>query len=194
MISTMLQSIRQSFLKHVLNVGIGFIVSTASLGASHDPNTVQKWHKGWKYPQAGWLVVHIEGEPYERGLQHGHLLASEITTYMQTLANYWGPGAASQAWEYARKLSNLLFLRGFTPEQLEEMKGIAEGATAEGATFEKRPIDLIDIVTLNAANEIDTLDAALSVTATGIEGTKLSTKGSNRNATSAFMPRKGRPT
>ena len=36
-----------------------------------DPNTVQRHGKGYRYNQAGWIVVHIEGEPYERGVQHG---------------------------------------------------------------------------------------------------------------------------
>ncbi|HEY3596106.1 MAG TPA: phospholipase, partial [Paraburkholderia sp.] len=27
---------------------------------------------------AGWIFVHIEGEPYDRGEQHGQLLAAEI--------------------------------------------------------------------------------------------------------------------
>ena len=34
--------------------------------------------RGYRYPQAGWIVLHIEGEPYERGYQHGRLLAPEI--------------------------------------------------------------------------------------------------------------------
>ena len=40
-----------------------------------DPLSVQRSGKGYRYPQAGWIVLHIEGEPYERGEQHGRLLA-----------------------------------------------------------------------------------------------------------------------
>jgi hypothetical protein len=134
-----------------------------------DPATVQRWKAGWRYPQAGWTVAHIEGEPYERGLQHGHLLAPEIAAYVQALAQFWGPEAPRQAWEQTRTLANALFLRGFTQEQLQEMKGIADGAAAEGASFDGRSLDLVDIVTLNTSNEIDTLDPALAATPTGLE-------------------------
>ena len=137
--------------------------------AGPDPKTVQQWQSAWRYPQAGWTVVHIEGEPYARGLQHGHLLAPEIVAYIQALSQFWGPESPKQAWNQTRTLANALFLRGFTPEQLQEMKGIADGATAEGAKVDGRAIDLVDIVTLNVANEIDTLDDALQATPTGLE-------------------------
>ena len=43
-----------------------------------DPRSVERHGKGYRYPQAGWIVLHIEGDPYDRGYQHGRLLASEI--------------------------------------------------------------------------------------------------------------------
>src|SRR4029077_19626844 len=39
-----------------------------------------------------------------------------------------------------------------------------------GARFEKRPVDLLDIVALNVWPEIDTLDSALEALPTGLEG------------------------
>ncbi len=50
-----------------------------------DPYTVQHWGKGYRFAQQGWISVHIEGEPLERGLQHGHLLAPEIAAYVQAM-------------------------------------------------------------------------------------------------------------
>ena len=41
-----------------------------------DASKFVRWGKGYRYPQSGWIVVHIEGEPYERGYQHGRLLGS----------------------------------------------------------------------------------------------------------------------
>jgi hypothetical protein len=138
-----------------------------------DPRAVQRWNAAWRHPQAGWIVLHIEGEPYERGLQHGRLLAPEIAAYVRALAEYYGPQAPEQAWNQTRRLANALFLRGFSLEQLEEMKGIADGAAAQGARFGPRPIDLLDIAALNAGNEIDSLDEALDATPTGLEGLRL---------------------
>ena len=168
------------------------MVTGFAVADTPDPRTVQRWESGWRYPQAGWTVIHIEGEPYERGLQHGHLLAPEIANYIQVLASYWGPEAPKQAWEQNRRLVNLLFMRSFTPEQLQEMKGIAAGAAAEGARFEGRAIDLVDIVTINSANEIDTLDDALQATPTGLEGLSTPAVGESA-ATSATRKLKKKP-
>lgn len=126
-----------------------------------DPRTVQ-WHgPAYRYPQAGWVVVHIEGEPYPRGVQHGRLLAVEIAGHVQSLAESYGAKAPTEAWNAIRNKVKAFLLRGFTEEQQEEMRGIAEGASAAGARFDDRPLDLLDIAAINCANELDALDSAL---------------------------------
>jgi len=134
-----------------------------------DPATVQRSGAGYRYPQAGWIVLHIEGEPYERGYQHGRLMAPEIGRFVSALAAYRSAKAPADAWRDLRLVANALFLRKFDAEYLEEMKGIADGAAAAGASFEGRPLDLQDIVTLNADIETSFLDSALDATATGLE-------------------------
>ena len=113
-------------------------------------------------------MVHIEGPPRERGLQHGHLLAAEIAAYIHALSEYWSPHGPAAAWAQNRAVSRQLFLKGYPSELIEEMRGIADGASAEGARVAApggpRRLDVLDIVTLNAANEIDSLHDALAVT------------------------------
>lgn len=135
-----------------------------------DPASVQRYGKGYRYPQAGWVVLHIEGEPYERGVQHGRLLAPEIAGHVRCFAAMQGAKAPAEAWKLTRTLCNALFQRRYHREYLEEMKGIADGASAAGAKFDGRPIDLLDIVALNSWAEIDTLDSALDATPIGLEG------------------------
>jgi hypothetical protein len=129
-----------------------------------DPLSIQRVPPAYRYPQAGWTVVHIEGKPYERGFQHGRLLAPEIAAYVRTTATFYEPKSPIVAWKMLRRMTNGMFLRGYTPEQLEEMKGIAEGSSAAGARFDDRPLDLTDIVVLNTSNELESLDAALDAT------------------------------
>ncbi|HUJ20049.1 MAG TPA: carbohydrate binding domain-containing protein, partial [Bryobacteraceae bacterium] len=43
---------------------------------------VQTFGPAYRYPAAGWIYLHIEGQPYERGYQHGHLMAREIPEYL----------------------------------------------------------------------------------------------------------------
>jgi len=135
-----------------------------------DPASVERFGAGYRYPQAGWIVVHIEGEPYERGYQHGRLLAPEIARFIGELARYRSSKAPVDAWQDLRLLADALFLRRFDPEYLEEMKGIADGAAAAGAKWDGRPVDLVDLVTVNADVETNFLENALEATATGLEG------------------------
>ncbi len=130
----------------------------------------QVYGPAYRYPQAGWIVLHIEGEPYERGLQHGRLLAPEIAAHVRCFATVQSPKAPAEGWKQVRTLCNSLFLRRYHEEFLLEMKGIADGASAAGARFDDRPLDLLDVVALNAWPEIDTLDSALNATPTGLEG------------------------
>jgi hypothetical protein len=134
-----------------------------------DPVSVTRYAKGWRYPQAGWIVVHVEGEPYDRGFQHGKLLATEIVDYIDAIAANRSPQSPHQAWRDLRILCNSLFLRRYDPEYLEEMKGIADGAAAEGAKFDGRRVDLIDIVTINSDIEAAYIETGLEASATGLD-------------------------
>jgi hypothetical protein len=134
-----------------------------------DPRTVQRWGPAYRYPHDGWIVLHIEGEPYDRGVQHGRLLAPEIAAHVRCYATVLSPQAPADGWKHTRSLVSALFLRRYEKEYLEEMKGIADGASAAGARFHGRPIDLLDVVALNSWPEIETLDSALEATPTGLE-------------------------
>jgi hypothetical protein len=135
-----------------------------------DPAAVERYGPAYRYPQAGWIVVHVEGEPYERGYQHGRLLAPEIADYVAALAAKRSPSAPDDAWQQVRTLVNALFLRRYDAEYLEEMKGIADGAAAAGGKFKGRALDLVDLVAVNSEIEVDFLDSALQATPNGLEG------------------------
>ena len=134
-----------------------------------DPATVQRYGPGYRYPRAGWVVVHVEGTPYDRGYQHGRLLSAEIADYLHTLAAKRSNKDPGAAWREVRTQVNALFLRRYDPEYLEEMKGIADGASAAGAKFEGRALDLLDVASVNSDIELEFLDAALAATPTGLE-------------------------
>lgn len=160
-----------SFLRFVVPFFLWMVASGVE-GASFapDPNAVQRFGKGYKYPQKGWMVVHIEGAPYERGEQHGRLLADEIAGYARCLAASFGSKTQPDAWEKMRRFTAEFMLPHYPPELLEEMRGIAEGATAAGATIEDRELDATDVAVLNAANEIDMITDAVEATPGGLEG------------------------
>ncbi|HVL15988.1 MAG TPA: C45 family peptidase [Gemmata sp.] len=139
------------------------------VGHEPDPKSVQRYQKATRYTQAGWVVLHIEGEPYDRGYQHGRLMAAEIADYVATLARERYARDPAEGWRAVRTLTDALFLRKMDREFLEEMKGIAEGAADGGAKFDGRKIDLIDVAAVNLWQELDTLENALAATPTGVE-------------------------
>lgn len=114
-------------------------------------DAVQTFGPAYRYPAAGWIYLHIEGSPYERGYQHGHLMAREIPQYLERCAAVLG---SKDRWDDYRTTANALFLRGFDKEILEEMRGIAEGASDAGARFKDRRIDLLDIAVANTTVEM----------------------------------------
>jgi hypothetical protein len=137
------------------------------------PSAVTSYGPAYRYPVGGWIYLHIEGQPYERGYQHGRLMAKEIPQYMQRCAADLDPKGKSKTWDLARTTASALFLRGFDQEILQEMKGIADGASDAGARWEGRPIDLTDIVVVNTTVELGELREALPVTPNGLEGLHL---------------------
>jgi hypothetical protein len=145
----------------------------ASSAADPPAATVRTFGPAYRYPSAGWIYLHIEGQPYERGYQHGHLMAREIPEYLERCAADLGAKAEAQSWDQLRTTVNALFLRGFDREILEEMKGIADGASDAGAKWLERRIDLVDIVVANTTVELGELRNAGLITPTGLEGLHL---------------------
>ena len=133
--------------------------------AEYIPLETVRWAgEGYRYDNRGWIFLHVEGAPYERGRQTGHLLSEEIVAYMQKLAIQKNAKDPAAGWNELRHLTDALFLRRFDEEYLTEMRGTAEGAAAAGDRYGDRPLDLLDIVTLNSVVDLGQLDEALRVT------------------------------
>ncbi|MBP1771741.1 MAG: hypothetical protein H6P99_904 [Holophagaceae bacterium] len=125
-------------------------------------DTVRWAGKGFRYEMGGWTFLHIEGAPYVRGRQHGELMADEIVRYMTKLGVQKNAADPVRGWADQRQTADALFFRKYDVEFLEEMKGIADGAVKAGAKFKGRDIDLLDIVTLNSAVDMSSLQDGLA--------------------------------
>ena len=124
--------------------------------------TVRWSGKGFRYEMGGWTFLHIEGAPYARGRQHGELMADEIVRYLTKLGVQKNAADPVRGWADQRQTADALFFRKYDPELLEEMKGIADGAVRAGAKFRGRDLDLLDIVTLNSAVDMSSLQEGLA--------------------------------
>jgi putative hemolysin len=92
---------------------------------------VTRYDKGYRFEQNGWVYLHIEGEPDERGFQHGYLLAPELAEILGNFKDltYWDTG---KEWEFFVDQAVKQFAERIDPEYLDEIKGIAAGAQAAG--------------------------------------------------------------
>jgi hypothetical protein len=134
------------------------------------PETVRWSGPAFRYDDQGWIFVHIEGEPYERGYQYGSLVSDEIAEYVRKLGVQRYGEEPEAGWDNIRFEADALFLRKYDHEYLTEMRGIADGAAAAGGEVWGRPIDLRDIVALNSVVDLGQLEDALQVTPNSLTG------------------------
>ena len=159
--------------------------------------TVRWAGKGFRYEMGGWTFLHIEGAPYARGRQHGELMADEIVRYMTKLGVLKNAADPAQGWADQRQMADALFFRKYDVEYLEEMKGIADGAAKAGAAFKGRPVDLLDIVTLNSAVDMSQLREGLAHASNPLTGRTFMTgdeemeQGGKGDHCSSFVATKG---
>ncbi|MBI1851239.1 MAG: peptidase C45 [Planctomycetes bacterium] len=97
---------------------------------------------------AGWIYVHLEGQPEYVGFQHGYLLANEIDDARNVFVKYV-PVATKRDWEFFRKTARDLFWPRLTTDERREIDGIAAGARAHG-----KAIDRDDVAAINGWIEI----------------------------------------
>ena len=152
--------------------GVG-IEEIAPRGEWPVDSAIRSYGPAYRYADGGWTYLHVEGQPYERGYQHGQLMSKEIVQYMERCAATIETYGAKESWSMARGTVSALFLHGFDQEILEEMKGIADGASDAGAKWEGRRIDLTDIAVVNTTVEFGELFGAVQVTPSGLEGLHL---------------------
>jgi len=111
----------------------------------------EEYKNGYRYNTQGWIYLHIEGEPYERGYQHGYLLANEIVDIINRWNNVF---PQKWSWKVQRLSAYRLFWRKYPDEYKQEIKGIAEGVAARGGKIDGSPVDYKDILTLNEMYEM----------------------------------------
>jgi len=154
------------------------------------PAALTTYGPAYRYPYGGWIYLHIEGKPYDRGYQHGRLMAKEIVSYMDRCAALISSQSRENAWEVGRTTAGALFQPGFDQEILEEMRGIADGASDAGAQWQQRRLDLLDLIVLNTIVEFGELQSAMKVTPSGLEGLGLAAphykRGASADHCSAF--------
>jgi len=133
----------------------------------------ESYKEGYRYNINGWIYLYIKGEPYERGYQHGYLLAPEIVDMItrwsnvihnspvlskisidpdssryQKISNVW--------WNFIRSRAKRVFWDRFPEEYKQEINGIADGVKARNIKFHGRDVDYLDVLASNEMYELMT--------------------------------------
>ena len=62
-------------------------IANNSIDHNINHSHVSRYGRGYRYNIQGWIYTYIEGDPYERGYQHGYLLADEIVDMVSRWSN-----------------------------------------------------------------------------------------------------------
>jgi hypothetical protein len=84
-----------------------------------------------RYEKNGWIYLHIEGEPRQRGFQHGYLLAKEIAEALRVHRALWKHESGME-WDWLVEKSKAMFTPKVDQENLADIDGIVEGLAAAG--------------------------------------------------------------
>lgn len=85
----------------------------------------------YSYCENGWIFLHIEGNPYERGFQHGYHLSKEIANVFKNLSQITFLITGKNI-EFFMEAAHRIFVPGIDSEYMEELRGIKEGTQAAG--------------------------------------------------------------
>ncbi len=110
--------------------------------------------QGWlraaeRHERAGWIYLHVEGGPRERGFQHGYLLAKEIEECLRVVRAHW-KHESSMEWSWLIANTKGFMEPGIDRENRAELQGIVEGMNAAGVAM-----SYDEMVTYNAELELE---------------------------------------
>jgi len=147
------------------------IIADNAKSLQNSQSITNYYGKGYRYNIQGWVYIHIEGEPYERGYQYGYLGYAEILDAIQRWANF-GHGIkfmkifviknlpnnyeklSEQWWNICRSRSKNIFLKQIPKEYIQEMQGITDGIKSRGEKIFGRDIEFEDILASQFVQEV----------------------------------------
>jgi outer membrane protein assembly factor BamB len=132
--------------------------------------TSGRYEKGYRYNIQGWVFIHIEGEPYERGYQYGYLASAEIADMIKRWSVYtvgtkflkiFSIKTPEQGWKIYRSKAMNTFLKQIPEEYIQEMKGMVDGIRKQNGQIFGRNIEFEDIVASQFVQEINYIFSTL---------------------------------
>jgi len=92
-----------------------------------------------RHEKHGWVYLHIEGQPRERGFQHGYLLAKEIRESLQTTKAVW-EYESGMDWPWLVEKAKTILAPKVDGENLAEIDGVVEGLRIAGVSSSRQEL------------------------------------------------------
>jgi hypothetical protein len=109
-------------------------LSACTLLSGELSDTEKAWlAKAHRQDKNGWILLRIQGAPFERGFQRGFLTAGEIADFLNTLTHTSKHSTAREQ-DFFVKAAKRLFRNRISEEFMEEMRGMVEGMGSAGKT------------------------------------------------------------
>ena len=109
----------------------------------------QSWlTKSNRHEKNGWIYLHLEGSPRERGFQHGYLLAKEIKEAVRILSEEWKYQSAMD-WSWLVGKAGEILTTKVDSENIAEIDAMVEGMKTAGISTTRD-----ELVALNGYMEL----------------------------------------
>lgn len=121
-----------------------------SLSRAQTPASLSSEQNAWlakahRHEKGGWVYLHIEGAPHERGFQYGYLLAKEIKETIRVFDAEW-KYQSSMEWSWLVQRSNDIILPKVDAEILAEIDGMVSGMKAAGIRTTREELVAVNAV------------------------------------------------
>ena len=138
--------------QQVVSAQQAVLSAATSSGPARDAMRLTAEQKSWlalarRHEKHGWVYLHIEGPPRQRGFQHGYLLAAEIREGLRTDRIVWEYHSGMD-WNWLVDKSKTVLAR-VDAENLAEIDGIVEGLRAAGVSSSRQ-----EMIAFNGACEL----------------------------------------
>ena len=110
-----------------------FLRAPAIAAPQLTPSQQSILNKANRHEKEGWIYLHIEGTPQERGFQHGFHLAQEIAEGIRVTSIDWEYESAMK-WSWLVEKASAMFLRKIDEENLAEIDAIVDGMRIAGVS------------------------------------------------------------
>lgn len=126
----LIRPMSRTFILRSFVLALALMASTPGRSFPLSPDRQNSLSKAHRSERAGWIYLHIQGEPRDLGFQHGYLLAPEISDALRTVRANWEHDSA-MPWPWLVRRATM-FIPRLDPENLAELDGIVEGMAAAG--------------------------------------------------------------